>query len=211
MGLSDMSRHFLPPRQRNNRGRWTWRQNRRGRVVSSQPDYFMAGESNRRDFRGVALKSPRHHDSNHRAAVATIYAGSRRQLTGYTRKRCRFPVCPPKKGPRTHAEQIFEELKATCEPTPSRERVENSWIQPDTWRLIDARAALRKEGKLAQRALRTHNRRVTAALKHDRKKHAADVGGAMMEKLAGGEMQEAWRMLKGWYRYCKNKSSQIAR
>ena len=127
-------------------------------------------------------------------------------MAGYTRKRCRFPVRLPKKGPRTHAEQIFEELKATCEPTPSRERVENSWIQPDTWRLIDARAALRKEGKLAQRALRTHNRRVTASLKHDRKKRAADVGDAMMEKLAGGEMQEAWRMLKGWYRQAEDRA-----
>ena len=107
------------------------------------------------------------------------------------RKRCRFPVRLPKKGPRTHAEQIFEELKATCKPTPSRERAENSWIQPDTWQLIDARAALRKEDKLAQRALRNHNRRVTAALKHDQKKWAADVGDAMMEKLVGGEMQEA--------------------
>ena len=37
-------------------------------------------------------------------------------------------------------------------------------------------------------------------IKHDRKKRAADVGDDMMEKLAGGEMQEAWRMLKGWYR-----------
>ena len=28
----------------------------------------------------------------------------------------------------------------------------------------------------------------------------------MMEKLAGGEMQEAWRMLKGWYRNAEDRA-----
>ena len=51
-----------------------------------------------------------------------------------------------------------------------------------------------------------HNRSVMAALKHDRKKRAANVGDVMMEKLVEEEMQEAWRMLKGWYRTAKDRA-----
>ena len=103
--------------------------------------------------------SPRHHASDHRAVIATVYTGSGRRLKRYRRRRSRFPIRLQKRGPRTHAEQLFEELKVECGPPPIRERTINSWIQPETWALVDARAALRREGKLNQQALRTHNRR----------------------------------------------------
>ena len=148
MGLSDMSRHFRQRRRRRMRGRWTWRMRRRGRDISSQPDYFLAREGDRRDFRGVTLRAPRHHDSDHRAVIATVYAGTARRLAGYIRRRSRFPVRLQRMATHSHVEQIFEQLKATCEAPPKRERKENVWIQPATWALIDTRAALRKEGKL---------------------------------------------------------------
>ena len=161
---------------------------REGRRVSSQPDYFLAREEDRRDFRGVTAMSPRHHVSDHRAVIATVYTGSGRRLQRYRRRRSRFPIRLQKRGPRTHAEQLFEELKVECGPPPIRERTINSWIQPETWALVDARAALRREGKLNQQALRTHNRRVNAALKTDRSKRAADVGEQIEATLGAGEM-----------------------
>ena len=178
---------------------------RRGRDISSQPDYFLAREGDRRDFRGVTLRAPRHHDSDHRAVIATVYAGTARRLAGYIRRRSRFPVRPQRMATQSHAEQIFEQLKATCEAPPKRERKENVWIQPATWALIDTRAALRKEGKLTQQSSRTHNRRIKAALKEDRRKRAADVAETIELKLAEGEMQEAWRLLKGWYRSAEDR------
>ena len=128
MGLSDMSRHFRPRRKRTSRGRWTWSMMREGRHVSSQPDYFLAREEDRRDFRGVTAMSPRHHDSDHRAVIATVYTGSGRRLKRYKRRRSCFPIRLQKRGPRTHAEQLFEELKVECDPPPLWERTVNSWI-----------------------------------------------------------------------------------
>jgi hypothetical protein len=125
MGLSNMSRHFRQRRRRRMQGRWTWRMRRRGRDISSQPDYFLAREGDRRDFRGVTLRAPRHHDSNHRAVIATIYARTARRLAGYIRRRSRFPVRLQQMVTQSHAEQIFERLKTTCEAPPKRERKEN--------------------------------------------------------------------------------------
>ena len=48
--------------------------------------------------------------------------------------------------PRTHSEQIFEELKQVCKPPPLQERRENKWIQPETWALVDARGGDEKVG-----------------------------------------------------------------
>ena len=90
MGLTDMSRHFRQPRKRRRcRGRWTWRMRRRGRDISSQADYLLAPEGNRREFRGVTLKAPWHHDSDHRAVIATIdatAAAAAAELKRYKRK-----------------------------------------------------------------------------------------------------------------------------
>jgi len=84
----------------------------------------------RRNFRSVDVHSPRHHVSDHRAVVAIIYAGSRRRMVSYKRRRCRFPLWLSKTGPctHTHSEHIVEELKLACEPPPPQERRENKWI-----------------------------------------------------------------------------------
>ena len=65
--LVDLSRHFVQPRRRRGRvgKRWSWRRRCLGRWISSQPDYFMARAGDKRHFRWVGFKSPRHHDSDH--------------------------------------------------------------------------------------------------------------------------------------------------
>ena len=44
MDVTDMSRCFRQRSRKWVRGRWTWRQRRRGRWVSSHPDYIMVRE-----------------------------------------------------------------------------------------------------------------------------------------------------------------------
>ena len=101
MDLTEMSQHFCQPRKGLARGRWSWRMQRRRRWVSSRPDYFLAQENSRRCFRRVVLKMPRHHDSDHRAVIASIYGGPLRRIKAYRRRRSRFPIRLPFFGPRT--------------------------------------------------------------------------------------------------------------
>ena len=65
MGLEDLSRHFAPRQRRYARGRWTWRQRREGRWVSSQPDYILGRGTTRRRFRRIGFRRPCHHNSDH--------------------------------------------------------------------------------------------------------------------------------------------------
>jgi hypothetical protein len=73
MDLVDMSRHFCHRSGKRLRGRWTWRMRREGRWISSQCDYFLGRETDRRRFWRVSVRMPRYH-SDHRALVAVIYA-----------------------------------------------------------------------------------------------------------------------------------------
>jgi hypothetical protein len=50
MDLVDMSRHFCQHSGTRLRGRWMWRMRREGRWISSQCDYFLGRETNRRRF-----------------------------------------------------------------------------------------------------------------------------------------------------------------
>ena len=73
MDLVDMSRHFRQRSGKRLRGTWTWRMRRGGRWISSQCDYFLGRETDRRRFRRISVRMPRYY-SDHRALVAVIYA-----------------------------------------------------------------------------------------------------------------------------------------
>ena len=64
---------------------------------------------------------------------------------------------------------------------------------------------MRKQGLLTQQSTRKLGRQIKAALNKDRGKRAADVAGEIEAKLAAGEMQEAWKLLKGWYRAAEDR------
>ena len=133
--LTDMGCQFSPRRRRRARGRWTWRMRRQGRWISSQLDYVLARMGDRRRFKKVALCDPWYSNSDHRAVVATLWAGSQRKMSNYRRRHCRFPLRRPA-GPLTPTETMFEELKASIEVPPPRERPANRWISDRTWRLV---------------------------------------------------------------------------
>ena len=50
---------------------------------------------------------PRHHDSDHRAVVATIYGGTSVRMEAYRKKRKTFPIKLPRKASRTEMETAF--------------------------------------------------------------------------------------------------------
>ncbi len=72
MGLIDVSCQFKQRRQAKARGQWTCWMRRGGGWVSSQCDYFLGREIDRRRFCSVALQMPCHHNSHHCTVVAKI-------------------------------------------------------------------------------------------------------------------------------------------
>ena len=55
MNVVDMSRHFFQCSGNRLRGRWTWWMRKEGRWISSQCDYFLGRETERRRFRCVSV------------------------------------------------------------------------------------------------------------------------------------------------------------
>ena len=202
-GLVDLSRRFVQPKVRlkgrQRARRHSWAQHRQGRWITSQPDYIMCREGDVSEFRRASIKTPRFHNSDHRALVGYLRRGRRRKLQLYRRRRRRFPLqLAP--GPRTELESLFEELKATVEIPKPRERKENEWVSERTWALIDHRAQLARRGQLSHRGGRALKRQIWASLRQDRQDRAARVGAIIEQELLGGNVQEAFRNLRGWHR-----------
>ncbi len=149
MGLQCLSTQFRQRRCQCVQGRWSWRQQRRGRWILPKPDYFMAHEGTRKRFRRVVLRRPRHHLTDHRALVGQLYAGRAGDMKAYRRKCESFPLHPIQ-GPLTAEEAIFEELRASVEAPPARERKPNAWVREATWSLVNKWAALCRGGDLSQ-------------------------------------------------------------
>ena len=125
MGLVNVSRQFKQRRRARAQGRWTWRMRRGGRWVSSQCDYFLGREIDRRRFCSIGLWMPSHHDSDHRAIVAKIYSGSEKRMKAYQRRRHHFPTKLPR-GPQGELETLFEELRLDVAPPPGQGKTHKS-------------------------------------------------------------------------------------
>jgi len=208
MDMQDMSRQFHHGGGRQTQKRWTWRHKRRGRWEAYQPDYFMAQGRDRKRVKQVRLRQPRHHGTDHRAVIAKLYGGAEGKMKAYRQKRTTLPLRLPNGGPRTEMESIFEQLRESCEPPPARKRPANAWILETTWALVDHRAQMANGGRLTRRGYRKLSRKVRASLKRDRQKRAHEAGTTMESHLESGELQEAWRVLKGWYRMAEDKAPQ---
>ena len=127
-------------------------------------------------FRNVQLRDLRHHASDHRAIVATIWAGGRDNLKKYRRKVGGNPLLKqlPKEGPLPRGEDIIERLRKTIPRTPKRELPCNAWISEETWRLVDRRASqkLNGRGKGNEYAL---GRKIGASFRKDSLRHRSRV------------------------------------
>ena len=93
--LSELTHHY---KQRggtkDDRGgkRWSWRMRRRGRWVASQPDYILAEAGDKKLFSNASFRTPRWHDSDHRAIATRLRVRGRGRLRAYRRKRQRNPL-----------------------------------------------------------------------------------------------------------------------
>jgi hypothetical protein len=67
------------------------------------------------------------------------------------------------------------------------------------WRLIDNRAARRRQLDFSFTEDRRLTRRIQRSLWADRKRRLEKAGEAIESHLAGGDLKEAWQVLKGWY------------
>jgi hypothetical protein len=150
-------------------------------------------------FQGVGFRSPRFLHWDHRAVVVNIRVGRKGRLKKYRRARQKFPLSLPP-GPKDPNTVLFDALAAKCaDPKPTR-APRKKWISEGTWKLIRKRASLLRSGKIRQTAARRMKREVHVALKEDKRRLTAEVGEKIVSELGEGNMQEAFRHLKGWYR-----------
>ncbi len=118
----------------------------------------------------------------------------------YHRCRQRLPL---RLSPEPHDKltRTFEALKLTCQEAKPTKWQGNKWISAETWHLISHRTMLRRTGKLCQTGACRMQRQIWAALRGDREAQTSRVGNLIKAKLiGGGDIQEAFCHLKGWYR-----------
>ncbi len=196
MGLTNLSRHFQQRSRGSMRGRWTWQMRRGRRWVSSQCDYVLGRATDRGKYCSVCLRTPQHHNSDHRAIITNICAGSATRMAAYRKRIAKFPLKLPR-GPLDKLCTLYEELRLDVVASPKWAQPHNSWISAPTWGLIDRRAMLRRQGELSKRMSRLLGRQIASGLRGDRRQQAADVAGNIEGLLASRETKEAWWCLKG--------------
>jgi hypothetical protein len=78
--------------------------------------------------------------------------------------------------------------------------LKNGWILEESWRLIAHQVMLRRTGRLCKTGGRCLHCQIGVSLQKDRTDQTAAVGATVEAELAGGNVQEAFCHLKGWYR-----------
>jgi hypothetical protein len=150
-------------------------------------------------FTGVGFRFPRFLHSDHGATVVVVRAGGEGRLKKYRRKHRKLPLSLllGLKDPDTTA---FDALAAEwVDPKPTRKQGKD-WMTEGKWRLIAKRASLMQSGRIRQDAARRMRCEIKAAIKADKQKPTAKVGNLIVAELAKGDVKEAFRHLKGWYR-----------
>jgi hypothetical protein len=151
-------------------------------------------------FCNVAFWQPRFHISNHWAVVASIVRGRQGRMKLYRRSRQRFPLHLPPVEEQDQLTRLFGELQNTSKENATQQQIKYNWILEESWWLIAHRAMLRRTGRLCQTGGRRMDSQIGVSLQKDQTNQMAKVGAAVKAELAGGNVQEAFRHLKGWYR-----------
>ena len=159
----------------------------------------MARSGEMAPIKGVGFRSPWCLHLDHCAVVANIRVGRKGRLRNYRCACQKFLLTLPL-GPQDANTTTFDALAAECvEPKMTRPPGKD-WISKGTWRLITKRASLLRSGKIRQAAARWMKHKVHAASKADKSRLTAKVGERIVLELNKGNVQEAFRHLKGWYR-----------
>ena len=206
-GLLDMLQHF---RQRRHFGsRKTWMRQQEGRTLRSRNDYILG--SDRRIFKKVCIRNPRHFASDHLALLGTIQSRTVGENRAYLRGRKAYPLQPPSRGPLSRVDSLFTELKSHVEKPTRESRRATSWISAGTWALIDQHAQARKCEFPDQALTRRLKRSIQSSLAEDRKQRTLKVGLEIEDLLAKKDAKGAWARIKSWYRQAGDRPPKPAR
>jgi hypothetical protein len=159
----------------------------------------MARDGDTKLFWGVAFRRPWIHDLDHRAIVALILRGRPGWLKLYHQRRQRFPLQLPPVEEQDVQKRLFGELQKTCKEEALTRRKQNNWILEESWWLIAHRAMLHCNGRLCQTGGRWVHRQIGASLRKDQADWTSRTGTMIKSELTGGNVQEAFCHLKGWY------------
>jgi hypothetical protein len=118
----------------------------------------------------------------------------------YCRSRQRFPLHLPPVEEQDQLTRLLGELGNTCEENATQWQMKYDWILEESWQLIAHRAMLHRTGCLCQTGGHRMDRQIGVSLQKDWTDQTAKVGAAVEAELAGGNVQEAFFHLKGWYR-----------
>ena len=212
-GLLDVLTHFK--QRRPHRHNQTWRQVREGQVLRSRCDYILG--TDRRLFESVGIRDPRHYSSDHLAVKARLLRSPTRCHNRYLRGRKQFPLQLPTIGPIRHIDHLYQDLKAMEVPPPAPPRpVRPQWMSADTVRLIDTRAALRRNPRHNRNQARALTNQLKRSLQQDsrrRAEQAAEEIGALMD--VGPDQQPdlkgSYEVLKRWYRHATARQPKPSR
>ena len=97
---------------------------------------------------------------------------------------------------------MFATLTAAIKKPPNREWAENSWIRTGIWAAIDERGSKKNAGVLRRQEGRKLTRRIKRLLGEDRVERARRAGetATLLLLRAEGKKEDAWAVVKGWYR-----------
>jgi hypothetical protein len=139
LGLEDLISHFH--QKCNYREKFTWWMRRGNSIIKEKCDYILGSE--RGLFTKIAIRNPRHYSSDHYMVMGTIASRPKSENKFYSRSRKSFPLKRNKITPINKADSNFDEIKSFVEKDARTTRRWSSWISPETWKLVDSRAALR--------------------------------------------------------------------
>jgi hypothetical protein len=117
----------------------------------------------------------------------------------YRQSRQRFPLHLPPVKEQDQLTRLFGELQNTCMENATQWQMKYDWILEESWRLIAHQVMLCRTGRLCPTGGRCMDCRIGVSLQKDWTDQTAKVGAVVEAELAGGNVQEAFRHLKGWY------------
>ena len=133
-GPKDTIDHFLPRSKTWLRDGQTWSMIHMGWEVRSRTDYILG--TDHRLLQNVVVQDVRH-NKNHYLVLGCLHGAAPEHNSCYLRKRKRFPLDPPKTLGGFYP--LFVELRVATTNPPCRERLQQVWISPKTWRPINTR------------------------------------------------------------------------
>jgi exonuclease III len=203
LGLEDLISHLN--QKCNYREKFTWWMRRGNSIIKAKCDYILG--SDRGLFTKIAIHNPRHYSSDHYMVMGTIASRPKRENRSFSRSRKSFTLKRDKITPINKADSIFDEIKSFVEKDARTTRRWLSWISPETWKLVDSRAALRRHGKTQCSEGRKLLRKISKGIKADRKERTKKAGESIEILLETCNLKGAWRSLQAWYKHASGKGS----